>query len=70
MTNVELIPAAMLKRKAVVYVRPSTHSRLMTNLEGSDGNDLVDVARQGGFIDVEIIDDDLGRLESGTVRDR
>lgn len=68
MTNADLIPAAVLKRKAVVYVRQSTQSQVMTNLEGQRRQyDLVDVARQRGFVDVEIIDDDLGRSASGTV---
>jgi len=68
MTGSELIPAAVLKRKAVVYVRQSTQSQVMTNLEGQRRQyDLVDVARQRGFVDVEIIDDDLGRSASGTV---
>ena len=68
MTSAEMIPAAVLKRKAVVYVRQSTQSQVMTNLESRRRQyDLVDVARQHGFIDVEIIDDDLGRSASGTV---
>src|SRR3979409_2422885 len=68
MTSSELIPAAVLKRKAVVYVRQSTQSQVMTNLESQRRQyDLVEVARQHGFVDVEIIDDDLGRAASGTV---
>jgi excisionase family DNA binding protein len=68
MTSDDLIPAAVLKRKAVVYVRQSTQSQVMTNLESKRRQyDLVDVARQRGFVDVEIIDDDLGRSASGTV---
>jgi DNA invertase Pin-like site-specific DNA recombinase len=68
MTSAELIPAVILKRKAVVYVRQSTQSQVMTNLESKRRQyDLVDVARQCGFVDVEIIDDDLGRSASGTV---
>ena len=68
MTSVELIPTQLLKRKAVVYVRQSTQSQVMTNLESQRRQyDLVDVARQHGFIDVEVIDDDLGRSASGTV---
>ena len=68
MTSAELIPAVVLKRKAVVYVRQSTQSQVMTNLESKRRQyDLVDVARQRGFVDVEIIDDDLGRSASGTV---
>jgi len=68
MTSSELIPEAVLKRKAVVYVRQSTQSQVMTNLESQRRQyDLVEVARQRGFVDVEIIDDDLGRSASGTV---
>ena len=68
MTSAEMIPAVILKRKAVVYVRQSTQSQVMTNLEGKRRQyDLADVARQHGFVDVEIIDDDLGRSASGTV---
>ena len=68
MTSAELFPAAILKRKAVVYVRQSTQSQVMTNLESKRRQyDLVDVARQRGFVDVEVIDDDLGRSASGTV---
>src|SRR3979490_459746 len=68
MTSADLIPAVVLKRKAVVYVRQSTQSQVMTNLESQRRQyDLVDVARQPGFVDVEIIDDDLGRSASGTV---
>jgi DNA invertase Pin-like site-specific DNA recombinase len=68
MNSVEMIPAQLLKRKAVVYVRQSTQSQVMTNLESQRRQyDLVDIARQHGFIDVEVIDDDLGRSASGTV---
>lgn len=68
MNSVELIPAQLLKRKAVVYVRQSTQSQVMTNLESQRRQyDLVDIARQHGFIDVEVIDDDLGRSASGTM---
>ena len=68
MTSSELIPATVLNRKAVVYVRQSTQSQVMTNLESQRRQyNLVEVARQRGFVDVEIIDDDLGRLASGTV---
>lgn len=68
MTGAELIPATLLKRKAVVYVRQSTQSQVMTNLESQRRQyDLVDVARRRGFVDIEVIDDDLGRSASGTV---
>ena len=68
MTSAEHLPAAILKRTAVVYVRQSTQSQVMTNLEGKRRQyDLVDIARQHGFVNVEVIDDDLGRSASGTV---
>src|SRR6266852_737128 len=68
MTSADMIPAAVLKRKAVVYVRQSTQSQVMTNLESQRRQyDLVEVARQWGFHDIEVIDDDLGRSASGMV---
>ncbi|MGH0218376.1 recombinase family protein [Sinorhizobium meliloti] len=68
MSSTDLIPAALLARKAVVYVRQSTQSQVMTNLESQRRQyDLVDIARQRGFGDIEVIDDDLGRSASGTV---
>jgi DNA invertase Pin-like site-specific DNA recombinase len=68
MTSVELLPAAVLKRKAVVYVRQSTQAQVQSNLESRRRQyELVDVARQRGFRDIEVIDDDLGRSASGTV---
>lgn len=68
MTSADLLPASVLKRKAVVYVRQSTQSQVMTNLESRRRQyDLVDVARQRGFTDVEVIDDDMGRSASGAV---
>src|SRR5258708_36343566 len=68
MTSADMIPAAVLKRKAVVYVRQSTQSQVMTNLESQWRQyDLVEVARQWGFADGEVIDDDLGRSAGGMV---
>jgi len=67
MASADLLPAAVLKRKAVVYIRQSTQAQVHTNLEGRRRQyELVDVARQRGFRDVEVIDDDLGRSASGT----
>ena len=69
MTSTELIPAPLLKRKAVVYVRQSTQSQVMTNLESQRRQyDLVDIARQHGFADIEVIDDDLGRSNPERLR--
>jgi excisionase family DNA binding protein len=68
MTAIDLLPASLLRRKAVVYVRQSTQSQVMSNLEsGRRQYDLVEVARQHGFMDVDVIDDDMGRSASGTV---
>jgi hypothetical protein len=63
--SAEILPAALLKRKAVVYVRQSTQTQVQTNLESQRRQyDLVEVARRHGFVDIEIIDDDLGRSAS------
>src|ERR671917_1099716 len=68
MTPPDLLPAAVLRRKAVVDVRPSTRAQVQTNLEGQRRQyELVEVARRRGFREVEVIDDDLGRSASGTV---
>ncbi len=67
-TNVEPLPPAVLRRKAIVYVRQSTQTQVHTNLESKRRQyELADVARMHGFSDVEVIDDDLGRSGSGTV---
>jgi len=64
----ELLPATVLKRKAVVYIRQSTQTQVQVNLESQRRQyELVDEARRRGFRDVEVIDDDLGRSASGTV---
>jgi DNA invertase Pin-like site-specific DNA recombinase len=69
MTTADLLPAAVLKRKAVVYVRQSTQGQVQSNLESKRRQyELVDVARQRGFRDVEVIDDDLGRSAGGVYR--
>src|SRR5256885_10052732 len=68
MTSSDALPAAVLKRKAVVYIRQSTQAQVQTNLESQRRQyELVDVARQRGFRDIEVIDDDLGRSASGMV---
>ncbi len=67
MTSVDL-PASLLKRKAVVYVRQSTPAQVQLNRESQRRQyELVEEARRRGFRDVEVIDDDLGRSASGTV---
>lgn len=68
MSNSDPLPAAVLRRKAVVYVRQSTQTQVQTNLESKRRQyDLVEEARRRGFAQVEVIDDDLGRSASGMV---
>lgn len=68
MTNDDRLPADLLKRKAVVYVRQSSQTQLQLNLESRRRPyDLVQEAKRHGFRDVEVIDDDQGRSASGTV---
>jgi len=68
MTNVDRLPADLLKRKAIVYVRQSTQAQVQTNLESQRRQyELVQEAKRRGFRDVDVIDDDLGRSASGTV---
>lgn len=68
MSNTDLLPASVLRRKAVVYVRQSTQTQVQNNLESQRRQyDLVEEARRRGFTQVEVIDDDLGRSASGMV---
>src|SRR5262244_1856021 len=68
MMDGEILPPALLKRKAVVYIRQSTQVQVQVNLESKRRQyELVDEARRRGFRDVEVIDDDLGRSASGMV---
>ncbi len=68
MTGADLLPASVLRRTAVVYIRQSTPAQVQGNLESQRRQyELVDVARQWGFRQVEVIDDDLGRSASGMV---
>ena len=68
MTSTELLPAAVLTRKAVVYIRQSTQAQVQSNLESQRRQyELVDVARQRGFREIKVIDEDLGRSASGLV---
>src|SRR5271154_4137469 len=68
MMDGELLPPAVLNRKAIVYVRQSTQAQVQIHLESQRRQyELVDEARRRGFRTVEVIDDDLGRSASGTV---
>jgi len=67
MRSPELLPRAVIRRKAVVYVRQSTAFQVQEHLESQRRQyDLAEMAREYGFDDVEVIDDDLGRSASGT----
>jgi DNA invertase Pin-like site-specific DNA recombinase len=68
MTIHDALPAAVLQRKAVVYVRQSTPQQVQSNLESQRRQyELVEVARRRGFTNIDVIDDDLGRTASGSV---
>ena len=67
-THDALLPAVVLQRKAVIYVRQSTPQQVQLNLESQRRQyELVEVARRRGFTNIEVIDDDLGRTASGAV---
>ena len=60
------IAADHLARGAVVYVRQSTMTQVLGNLESQKRQyALADAARAAGFASVTVIDDDLGRSGSG-----
>jgi excisionase family DNA binding protein len=66
MTGTDLLPASVLRRKAVVYVRQSTPQQVQLHAESTRRQyELVEVARRRGFRDIEVIDDDLGRSAGG-----
>jgi DNA invertase Pin-like site-specific DNA recombinase len=55
-----------LVREAIVYVRQSTAFQVTQNLESQRRQyGLTDRARQLGWSDIEVIDDDLGRSGGG-----
>ena len=61
------LPSSVLERRAIVYVRQSTLIQVEENLEGQRRqNELADRARERGFRDIVVIDDDLGISASGT----
>jgi excisionase family DNA binding protein len=58
-----------LARSAFVYVRQSTTYQVLNNLESQRRQyGLVDRAKQLGWNDVQLVDDDLGRSGGGTAR--
>src|SRR5580692_6047443 len=63
------ITAEQLERSAIVYIRQSTAYQVTNNVEsGRRQYGLVERARQLGWIDVQVIDDDLGRSGGGITR--
>src|SRR6476469_5661536 len=63
--NIKITPDH-LNRAAVVYVRQSTMTQVMGNLESQRRQyDLARSAEAAGFRSVTVIDDDLGRSGSG-----
>ena len=63
------INAEHLRRGAVVYIRQSTADQVQHNLESQRRQyALADRARELGWNEVVVIDDDLGRSGSGVHR--
>lgn len=62
------LPPNVVDRAAIVYVRQSTGVQVKENLESQRRQyELADLAREYGFHDVRVIDDDLGVSASGTM---
>ena len=62
------VTADHLRRRAIVYIRQSSPIQVANNLESQRRQyALADQARQLGFQQVEVIDEDLGRSGSGQV---
>lgn len=62
------LPPAVLARRGVVYVRPSTGVQLRENLESRRRQyELANLAPSCGSHEVTVIDEDLWRSASGTV---
>ena len=60
------VTADHLKRRAIVYIRQSSPVQVANNLESQRRQyGLADQARQLGFQQVDIIEEDLGRSGSG-----
>lgn len=61
------LPISVVERRAIVYVRQSTLVQVEENLESQRRQyELADRARELGFREVVVIDDDLGISASGT----
>ena len=63
------ITADHLTRGAIVYIRQSTFDQVANNIKSARRQyGLVERARQLGWNDVQVIDDDLGRSGGGIAR--
>lgn len=63
------ITSEHLARRACVYIRQSTPDQVLNNLESQRRQyALADRARQLGWTEIDIIDEDLGRSGSGALR--
>ena len=63
------ITAEHLARGAIIYIRQSTPGQLLHNLESQRRQyGLADRAHQLGWVDVEVIDEDMGRSGNGIRR--
>ncbi|MCP5071391.1 MAG: recombinase family protein [bacterium] len=68
MTTPNSLPETVTRRKALVYVRQSSPGQVANNRESQRLQyGLVERARQLGFREVEVIDDDLALTANGTV---
>jgi DNA invertase Pin-like site-specific DNA recombinase len=62
------LPKAVLERRALVYVRQSKGQQVVEHLESKRRQyELVGLAKEYGFVDIQVIDDDLGCSASGMV---
>src|SRR5882757_231700 len=68
-THDPLLPAVVLQRKAVVYVRQSTQQQVQLNLESQRRQyELAEVASRRGFTNIEVIDEDLVSAQAQPTR--
>jgi DNA invertase Pin-like site-specific DNA recombinase len=67
--NTDKIQRSHLERAAIIYVRQSSMEQVRHNLESQSRQyELAELARQLGFTEVIVIDEDQGRSGSGTVQ--
>jgi DNA invertase Pin-like site-specific DNA recombinase len=68
MTTTSKLTPVHLQRRAIIYVRQSTPTQLVQNRESQlRQRGLAGYAQELGFLEVETIDEDLGRSGSGLV---